>query len=214
VILAEHVPSELVTIASRCCRVDFGPLAPERVAAALEAEGVSAETAHEAAASAGGRLDRARLLASDPGFAARRDLWRSVPAELDGTGTTVARLVDELLAATDTVLEPLRLRHAAEREALDERVKLTGERGAGRKDLEDRQRREERRLRTDELRSGLATLSSVYRDKLAAGGATARPAVAALAAIRATNEALIRNPNETLQLQALLLKLTQAAAPR
>ena len=125
---------------------------------------------------------------------------------------TVARLVDELLAATDTVLEPLRARHAAEREALDERVKLTGERGAGRKDLEDRQRREERRLRTDELRSGLATLSSVYRDRLAAGGAAARPAVAALGAIRTTNEALIRNPNESLQLQALLLKLTQAAA--
>src|SRR5205085_2062514 len=50
VILAEHVPSELVTIASRCCRVDFGPLAPERVAAALEAEGVPPETAHEPAA--------------------------------------------------------------------------------------------------------------------------------------------------------------------
>jgi DNA polymerase-3 subunit delta' len=207
VILAEHVPSELVTIASRCVRVDFGPLSPERVAAALEAEGVSAETAREAASSAGGRLDRARLLASDPGFAARRDLWRAVPSQLDGTGATVARMVESLLAATDTVVEPLRARHAAELEALAERVKLTGERGAGRKELEDRQRREERRLRTDELRSGLATLASVYRDRLAGGGRDARSAVAALDAIHATNEALIRNPNEPLQLQALLLKL-------
>jgi DNA polymerase-3 subunit delta' len=72
VILAEHVPPELVTIGSRCCRVDFGPLAPDRVAAALEAEGVDPGVAREAALSCGGRLDRARLLASDQGFAARR----------------------------------------------------------------------------------------------------------------------------------------------
>src|SRR3954464_10679931 len=71
VILAEHVPSELVTIASRCVRIDFGPLAPERVALALVAEGVEPSIAAEAAASSGGRLDRARLLASDAGFGER-----------------------------------------------------------------------------------------------------------------------------------------------
>jgi DNA polymerase-3 subunit delta' len=213
VVLAEHVPTELVTIASRCCRVDFGPLSPERVAAALEAEGVPADLATEAASSAGGRLDRARLLASDPGFALRREAWRAVPAQLDGTGATVARLVDELLAATDTVLEPLRVRHTAEREALDERVKVTGERGAGRKELEERQRREERRLRTDELRSGLATLAAAYRDRLTADSGRARAAVEALGALRDTNEALVRNPNEPLQLQALLLKLSRLHQP-
>ena len=209
VVLAEHVPSELVTIASRCCRIDFGPLSPERVAAALEAEGVSPEVAGSAASSSGGRLDRARLLASDPGFAARRQAWSSVPALLDGTGAMVARLVDELLAATDTVLEPLRSRHLAEREALEERVQITGERGAGRKELDERQRREERRLRTDELRSGLATLAAVYRDRLTAESGSARSAVEALGALRNTNEALVRNPNEPLQLQALLLKLSR-----
>ena len=121
VILAELVPPELVTIASRCVTVEFGPLAPER-------------------------------------------------------------------------------------EALDERAKVTGERGLGRKEIEDRHKREERRLRTDELRSGLATLAGVYRDRLAGGSSYA--GVAALAAIRDTNEALIRNPNEVLQLQALLLRLS------
>jgi DNA polymerase-3 subunit delta' len=213
VILAEHVPSELVTIASRCVRVDFGPLAPERVAAALESEGIPADVAFEAASAAGGRLDRARLLAGDPGFAARRAAWQAVPAQLDGTGATVARLVDSLLVATDTVLEPLRARHAGEQEALAEKIRLTGERGSGRRELEERQRREERRLRMDELRSGLATLAGVYRDKLADGaaGPAARAAVTALAAISDTNERLIRNPNEPLQLQALLLKLSRAA---
>ena len=207
VVLAEHVPSELVTIASRCCRIDFGPLAPERVAVALVAEGVDPSVAAEAAASSGGRLDRARLLASDAGFAERRAAWEGVPARLDGTGATVVQLVDELVASTDTVLEPLRARHAAEREALDERVKVTGERAGSRKEIEDRQKREERRLRTDELRSGLATLAGVYRDRLASGKGDASAAVAALDALGATNEALVRNPNEALQLQALLVRL-------
>src|SRR3954468_1904076 len=169
VILAELIPPELVTIASRCVTVEFGPLAVERVAAALVAEGVDPAVADEAASSSGGRLDRARLLASDPGFAARGAAWRAVPGRLDGTGATVAALVGELLAATDTVLEPIRERHSEEKAALDERLKLTGERGAGRRELEDRQKREERRLRTDELRSGLATLASVYRDRLESG---------------------------------------------
>src|SRR5437763_3308652 len=76
VILTELVPPELVTIASRGVTVEFGPLAVERVAAALVDEGIDAEVAAEAASSASGRLDRARLLASDPGFAARRAAWR------------------------------------------------------------------------------------------------------------------------------------------
>src|SRR5207248_4813971 len=120
-----------------------------------------------------------------------------------GTGATVAALVAELLAATDTVLEPIRERHASEKASLEERVKVTGERGAGRRELEERQKREERRLRTDELRSGLATLAGVYRDRLVAGSAGpggARTSVAGLAALRATNEALVRNPNAPLQL--------------
>src|SRR3954468_21324680 len=120
VILAEVVPPELVTIASRCVTVDFAPLTPERVAAALVDEGVDAAVAAEAASSSGGRLDRARLLASDPGFAARRAAWRSVPSRLDGTGATVTALVAQLQAATETVLEPLRERHASEKAALDE----------------------------------------------------------------------------------------------
>ena len=56
-------------------------------------------------------------------------------------------------------------------------------------------------------------MASVYRDRLEAGGSgrDARASIAAIEALRATNEAFIRNPNETLQLQALLLRLGAAA---
>ena len=59
----------------------------------------------------------------------------------------------------------------------------------------------------DELRFGLATMAAVYRDALATGGGDARRQIDAVADIQQAAEALVRNPNEALLLQALLLKL-------
>lgn len=207
VMLAEDVPPQLVTIASRSVRIDV-PAAPEAaVAAALEADGVDPERAGALAAAAGGRIDRARLLASDPGFAARQDLWRSVPGRLDGTGATVATLAAELLASVDALAEPLAARQAAELEALEAQAERYGTRFA-KGDTVARHRREVRRVRTDELRSGLTTLAGVFRGRLAEAKAAD---VIALDALNAAGEALIRNPNEPLWLQALLLRLTPRA---
>ncbi len=72
IVLADHVPSELVTIASRCVRFEFNALGEDVIRTALESDGVAPAVASEAARAAGGRLDRARLLASDPEVAARR----------------------------------------------------------------------------------------------------------------------------------------------
>src|SRR5262249_39479238 len=58
-ILADDVPNELVTIASRCVRVDFRAVPEELIADVLEAEGAAADAARAAAGSAGGNLDRA-----------------------------------------------------------------------------------------------------------------------------------------------------------
>ena len=89
---------------------------------------------------------------------------------------------------------------------LEERVKATGERGSGRRELTDRHKREERRYRTDEIRAGLTELARRYRDQLST---SARPsaAMAAIAAIAALAEELVRNPNERLQLAALFVRL-------
>lgn len=206
VILAEQVPPELVTIASRCARIDFAPVPPGRLAAALAAEGMAPDLAAEVAEASGGRLDRARLLASDAGFAARRSAWRDAPGRLDGTGSAAAVLADELLAGLETVVEPLRSRQAADMSASAERSRLYGERSGERKELEARQKREERRVRTDELRFGLATLAGAYRDQLA-GARDPGPALAAVQAVSAANEALAHNPNVTLLLQGLLVRL-------
>ncbi len=208
VVLADQVPPELVTIASRCVRVELSPLPAARIVEALVGEGVDAAVAEEAAAASNGRLDRARLLASDEGFAARRAAWRDAPLGLDGSGSAVFALAEELMASLETVLEPLEQRHAVELAEAEERARLYGQRGSARRDLEARHRREQRRLRTDELRFGLATLALPYCERLA-GGRDTKACLEALDAIAAANEALARNPNETLLLQALLVRLSR-----
>ena len=99
---------------------------------------------------------------------------------------------------------------------LDRRAAAYGERGAGRKALADRQRRELRRHRADELRFGLATLAGRYRDELVRGGGTDAGAAAVAAAVDATSEAaeaLVHNPNETLLRPPQALLRVGAAVP-
>ena len=74
--------------------------------------------------------------------------------------------------------------------------------------IEARQKRELRRHRTDELRSGLAVIAGTYRDALVADTAPHPDSVvAAVHRIHQAIEALDNNPNETLLLQSLLWSL-------
>jgi DNA polymerase-3 subunit delta' len=220
VILAEHLPPELITIASRCVRIDFPPLRRAHVIELLEADGISPPRAGELADVAGGRLDRARLLAADPQFEARRQAWRTVPQRLDGSGAATARVADELLGLLDASVVPLQARHKTEITALEERnaraASINGKVGRGKRrevetglrELEERHKREIRRQRTDELRTGLAILAGAYRDQLA-DAATQDHAIDAVAAIDQLGADLLYNPGELLALQALLSKLAQ-----
>ncbi len=205
-VLADEVTPDLVTIASRCVRVALESLSAEVVSDALVAEGVEPDRASAVAAYAEGDLERARLLATDPRLAIRLESWQSIPGRLDGKGSTVASLVGEVRANIDGAEAPLRKRQSAEIDALNERIERYGQRGSGTRQLDERHRRERRRLRTDELRLGLTALARAYRDEMAVS-ATPRPALSAIAAVQRAAEALIRNPNEELLLVSLLLAL-------
>jgi DNA polymerase-3 subunit delta' len=214
VLLADYLAPELETIASRCVTIQLGALSPERLAGVLESEGADAETAEQVARVAGGRLDRARLLVSDTGLASRQEAWRSVPGRLDGTGATVCVLVEELLAGAEGIAKLLAVRQEAELKRLTEAATARGERSLpGRADIEARHKREQRRLRVDDLRAGLAALSGAFRARLD----VTSPSMALIEAIRAIDQAardLDRNPNESLLLQALLLRLSSLAVAR
>ncbi|MGD0439073.1 MAG: hypothetical protein ABSB52_00455 [Acidimicrobiales bacterium] len=211
VLIAETVPSPFVTIASRCLQVQFKPLADEAVVEVLTGEGVDLATAISVAEAAGGRLDRARLLARDPGFAVRLQRWRGVLGRLDGTGARVAELADELLASVAEPVEVVRARQAEELALLQEQAERRGERAIpGRSVIEERHARELRRVRTDEIRAGLAALSSVCRQRLAepeVSGQRLRSTLAGIAAIDEASTRLNRNVNAVMLLQWLLLHL-------
>jgi DNA polymerase-3 subunit delta' len=208
VILADHVPPELVTISSRCVRLEMPALPVEVVASVLEAEGVEPARARDTAVASLGDLDRARVLLTDPALGQRREAWWLAPGRLDGTGSTVAAIVDELRTRIEDAAGPLKDVQSAELAELEQWVAQNGERGSGRKELVARHRRQARRHRAEELRFGLATLMARYRDALGDGsGPHAGPVGVAVAAIDAAGEALTRNPNEALLLQALLLRL-------
>jgi len=220
--LAEFVPPALVTVASRCALVNFRSLSDDEVRDALAQEGVSPERAAVVAGLAAGRLDRARLLASDPEAEERRRAWESVPARLDGSGATVAALADELFDLLKRSGGPLTARQGPEAAAWaarnDQGLSGTPARTAqaavraGARELEERHRREQRRQRTDELRTGLATLARAYRDRAASGNLAAERAGAAVALIDALSADLAFNPGEQLALQALFIRLDRLAS--
>jgi DNA polymerase-3 subunit delta' len=210
VLLASEIPPEVVTIASRCLTIAFGPLSPFVIEAQLVGEGVSPKRAKLAGSASAGDLDRARLLSGDDALVERVELWRSVPSRLNGRGNVVAELVSQLREGMDAAAEPLEVRHAAELEELAARVEALGERGSGRAELVARQKREVRKLRTDELTFGLATLARHYRDELVSADGPRRSRLHAqecLEHIAKATEAVVRNPNEVLLLQSLLLRL-------
>ena len=221
ILLADDLSPGLATIVSRCIQVPFAAVAPTVVEEWLVGRGVAGAVAASVAVAAGGNLDRARLLADDPGFNDRREQWRSVPSRLDGTGAAAVTVADGLLAMADGAMEPLRDEHSRELVALEEQAEATGARGVpGRKGVEDRHKREERRWRTDDLRMGLAALADAYRDRLVAtvstgpppgssgAGTGRRQAAAHVDAISRASAALSRNVREDLLLEALMVELS------
>ncbi|MCC5951045.1 MAG: hypothetical protein JJU45_03010 [Acidimicrobiia bacterium] len=216
VLVAEDLPPELVTLASRCVRIDVGPRDAQAVRAALEAEaaaeGWDVAKVAEVVSLTEGDLQRARVLLGDERFALRRDAWLAVPDQLDGTGATAYRLVEELLAMVDDVVAPLGEQQAKERAALEEDIEAYGLRRSVVKDLEAHHKRQTRRVHRDELVGGLRLLARRYRDEAVAAAAHGDGdrldvLLEAQEALGRTAASFVRNPNERLQLQALLLRL-------
>lgn len=206
VLLAEEVNRAMETLASRCVRVDFEALSEADLSALLRDDGISDERASFAAAAAGGSIERARLLASDDAAAARIEAWRGLRRSLDGSASSAMAATDAALAAAEDAATPLEARHDAERAEADERAELYGT-NAGRSSLDERHRRELRRVRTDELAMGFAVLSAQIRDEARSGALPAEAAANELGAIAAAAEALRFNANQRLALSGLFIGL-------
>lgn len=207
VLTAEELPTEMATVASRCVRVDLTPIAEPLIAARLVAEGIDPDLAQMAASGAGGSLSQARLLTRDPSAMDRRELWLGIPDRLDGTGATAAALADEVLEATELLAGPLTEIQVTELATFDEVAASTGNRLATERDaIVKRHAREQRRVRTADLRAGLGALLARYRGALVEGAAS-EDFLAAADSVQELCDALAFNPNTTLQLQSLFASL-------
>ncbi len=222
ILLADEVIPELVTVASRSVEIEFPPVPRDVLVRWLTGSGVPSDTAAVVADSSSGNVERARVMIDDPDVSARVALWASVPDELSLSGVTAAALARRVLDSSDRAVEPLRAAHAREIDTLADAAKVMGERGLpGRKEIVEQHQREERRFRTDALRAGLGVLARAYRGRVAAAAQAGTVAVAdqevrsaatAVGLITKAAEALPRNPNETLLLQSLFVRLAALAA--
>ncbi len=207
-ILADQVTPELVTIASRCVRVEFPPLAAEVITDALVAEGIARDDASEAALLAAGSLARARKIANDADMRTRMSVWRAVPDQLDGTAGQVVAVAGVLAGLLEAAAAPVIAQQKLDDAAMAEQAKQ-GLPTLARREIEVRQRRAQRRARTDDLRAGLAVLSAVYRDRVATEPTrSARRALVALDAIADTADRMQYNPGEVPLLEGLLARLS------
>ena len=214
IMLAEQVDDSLVTIASRCISIHFGPLENSVISSILQNEGVAADVADAAARSSHGSLTRGRLLANDKQLAHRRDFFANIPRRIDGTGATVAAIVEQILGLIDDSTEPLTQRHEQEAADIEKTLVLMGVKRGGKKQLEDKHKREIRRHRTDELRAGLTEIAGVYRDELVRNAHLLHPD-AYTTAISRLHEAMRRlglNVNEAILLRDLIWSLPSPAA--
>ncbi|HEU4906395.1 MAG TPA: hypothetical protein VFT19_09825 [Solirubrobacterales bacterium] len=178
-ILLSSEPSALLeTIASRCQPVDFAPLPPEAVEAALREAGPSgqgdAETGDEAAADeiaaaarlSAGDLELARLLLTGQG--------RKLRGEVEGFAAAVLADGDAAVswrAMLKTAEEAGEEAEAAAREALEAEKEAGMKRSA--RDVADAAKRAGRRRRTKLLDLGLRLAAAWFRDlaAVAAGAA-------------------------------------------
>jgi DNA polymerase-3 subunit delta' len=229
ILVAERASAILATIRSRCQRVDFESLDEATILRALTAShpALPEERRELIARLAGGRLDRARLLAGRLG--PLRDAFLDAVDAIDGTGASVERSVEMLVDVLGATVSELEDRQAEELEALAASMEAAGYpsrvAAARTRALAARQKREHRRARSDAWIEGFTAIESVYRDALAGPEARrinldrtaptvhARGAVAALEACRSARAGLIEfNANETLTLERLLLHLPAPGA--
>jgi DNA polymerase-3 subunit delta' len=166
ILLTNQLGRVLETVASRCQFVRFDPLPSDRVATALEAEGVPAERAAACARLGLGNAARARFLASPAGEELRADVERIVVGALTGGARDDggAEPWRSLLARAE---EHRGLAEAEAARAREERLELEPK-GRGRKalerDLEEAAKRDARRAATEVLDLGLGLAALGFRD--------------------------------------------------
>lgn len=230
-VLVTESPEDLLpTVVSRCRRVDFFPLGPAEIERVLIEQHATDASLASWAARTGGDLSTALRFVKDPAAPDRRRAHLDIPGRLVRNGPSesvriAAELADEAAAAVSALGKRQKDELAKHLEAFGD-ARATG---AARKRMEDRHKREARRIETEVYDSALRDVASFYRDVLLAGAgvpddalinteiadrlrraaAVADPAwlVGALERIEDTRRALARNVHAVLAMEAIFMEL-------
>jgi DNA polymerase-3 subunit delta' len=170
ILLSSEPAALLETVASRCQPVDFAPLPPEAVQAALTASpagvGASAEEVAAAARLSAGDVELGGLLLADRGREIRTEVERCVTAAFASEAGTAPW--KQLLRSAEQAGEDA---EAATRDRLDAEKEAGVKRSA--RDIADEAKRSGRRRRTELLDLGLGLLATWFRDLAATAAGAA-----------------------------------------
>jgi len=230
-ILITESPEDLLpTVVSRCRRVDFFPLGPTEIKRVLVEQHEVDPSLADWAARTGGDLSTALRFSKDPDAPGRRRAHLEIPGRLVRGGPSEAvQIASELTDEAEAAVAALAKR---QKEELTRHLEAFGDArttGAARKRMEDRHKREARRIETEVYDSALRDIASFYRDVLLAGAgvsaddlinveigdrleraaAVADPAwlTRALGSIETARRSLARNVVASLALEALFMEL-------
>jgi DNA polymerase III subunit delta' len=156
VLVAESEFDLPATVVSRCRTVQFGRLREVDLVDALIARGVEEQQAREAASIAGGRPGLALDLAQRPEVSKFRAVWLGVPLQVSPHPGEMFRLSDQVMEASEPLLDAIRERQVEEAELVDGRAS------------KERQERIVRQASRSLLVAGLEILASWYSDAASA----------------------------------------------
>jgi len=162
ILLTDSLGQVLETVVSRCQAVRFDPLPADRIASALESEGVPADQALACGRLALGNAERARYLASEEGGELRSEVESFIAAALEGEqGGEAWQPLLARAEARRAEAEEAAVAVRAERLELEPKGR---ERRALERELEEAAKRDGRRARTEVLDLGLSLAALGFRD--------------------------------------------------
>lgn len=206
IIVADAEDDLPATVGSRSRTIRFGRVPDEVITAALVERGIDGETAARAARIAGGRPGLALGFATSPETADFRQTWLSVPARLTDRPGDAFRLAEEMLAASEPLLEAIRAQHATEIAQLESDGMEVA------KTVRERHERAVHRAAQSLTMSGLEILASWYTDAAAAqfGAPLRNPDLAVVELARVSPGAAVAAAERTLD---AVLELQQNQRP-
>ncbi len=194
ILVAESEDDLPATIGSRCRTIVFGRVSEADIAQGLEQQGVAGDRAAEAARISGGRPGLAVALATEPAVARFREAWLGVPDRLTGHPGDAYLLVQDVLDATDPLLDAVKRRQENDNE-------VAYGTGAVPKLAVERNQRELARSSDALYATGLELLASFYRDTAAAqfGGAVQNTDVSVSSLTKVSPRTAVRNADRVLE---------------